>query len=479
MNVSAVLRAFALFLLTAALATPPAHAQETQVGTYLATVKRYADAMIEHGRDSYGEVQSPLFASALDRTTMRIPEEVLPAIEGIREGDRALFGGNPMHDECFYMLLYELTPITGDRRYKDAADAALEYFLTRAQSPATGLFAWGEHMYLDFRTETMGGRDIHEFYRPWILFDESYALAPEPMNRFARGLWYHQVGDLEHGYFSRHATWSAPKADTGNEFPRHGGFYMAQWAEAYKRTGAYIYLGAIETLLNYFERVRHSESGALPNVHPGGDKKVVIWTESQLAQAIELADGAGKVPPDLGARMLETARRNDASYLKLAHSDKGMVDTASYEKLEPEAYASMWASGYGAFTNAGTAMLCYERYLQCKNEAYRTLMLDVAQRYLASEPDTSIELYPYVMGDAIFLMVAAHRLTDDAAYLERGRYFADTAIPLFWNDGPLPRASTKTNHYEAVTRADTLSRALLLLWGELNDRNLETRYIDR
>ena len=38
-------------------------------GDYLTIVKLYADAMIKDGRDVYGTEHSPLFASALDRTT--------------------------------------------------------------------------------------------------------------------------------------------------------------------------------------------------------------------------------------------------------------------------------------------------------------------------------------------------------------------------------------------------------------------------
>ena len=72
---------------------------------YLTIVRRYADAMIEHGRDVYGEVKSPLFAVTLDRKTLRLPEKPPGNISGIRNGDRTLTGANPMHDEtsckCF------------------------------------------------------------------------------------------------------------------------------------------------------------------------------------------------------------------------------------------------------------------------------------------------------------------------------------------------------------------------------------------
>ncbi len=51
---------------------------------YLEIVTSYADALIDHGRDSYGDAHSPLFAAAMDRETMK--PGAFPGIEGIRDG---------------------------------------------------------------------------------------------------------------------------------------------------------------------------------------------------------------------------------------------------------------------------------------------------------------------------------------------------------------------------------------------------------
>ena len=47
---------------------------------HLKLVRAYADAMIEHGRDTYGEVHSPLFAAALDRKTLTVPRGTAPPV---------------------------------------------------------------------------------------------------------------------------------------------------------------------------------------------------------------------------------------------------------------------------------------------------------------------------------------------------------------------------------------------------------------
>ncbi len=479
-----MMRRVAILLLVGLAGCGTIPARDAQGAKYLDVARRYADAMIEHGRDVYGPEHSPVFASALALDPIALPAD-LPPIEGIRKDDRTYAGGNPMHDENLYMMLYDLADATRDARYREAADDALRYFFEHAQSPATGLFAWGEHLFWDFQREAMGGNDIHEFFRPWLLTDASYRVAPRAMKEYAVGLWLHQIADHTQGFYSRHATWSKHLPHAGNEFPRHGGFYIAQWAEAYRQTKDPVFLTAIETLAAYFERVRNPKTLAVPNRNPrSGD--VVCWTLSQLSLSIDLCEAAKSVPEPLAAKMREACRKNDASFLALPHDfddpAKGIVSTATFSLDAPPAasgYCPTWASGYGIDTNAQAAMTGYERYLQGADPAFKTLVLTTAQRYLESDPKTDIELYPGSLGDAVYLMIAAHRLTHERRYLDRACVLADMSIATFWDRGPLPRASSRKSHYETITRADTLARALVLLHGELNGKKLPTNYCDR
>jgi len=140
-----------------------------------------------------------------------------------------------MHDQNLYQVLYGLTRATGERKYADEADKALSYFLTNCQSSVTGLLPWGEHLCWGFENDDRSGW-IHEFFRPWKLWDRCYALDKPACVRFARGLWDHQIGDKKTGGFSRHAAYQRHGPATGMDFPCHGGYYIATWAEAYGRT---------------------------------------------------------------------------------------------------------------------------------------------------------------------------------------------------------------------------------------------------
>jgi hypothetical protein len=101
---------------------------------FLAVVRRYADTMLERGRDTYGPQKSGLFLSALDRTTLA-PLTSRPAPPGgIRRGDRpgrpwsAMNGANPHLDQNLLRVMYALSEITGDPRYGKAVDEELTWF---------------------------------------------------------------------------------------------------------------------------------------------------------------------------------------------------------------------------------------------------------------------------------------------------------------------------------------------------------------
>ena len=122
------------------------------------------------------------------------------------------------------------------------------------------------------------------------------------------------------------------------------------------------------------------------------------------------------------------------------------------------------------------------RYQQVKLGGYKKLVLNAANRYLDAEVDLAFPVYPGTLGDVIYLMLGAYEITGEKKYLDRADYFAQRAVGIFLNDGvPLPRASSKHAHYEAITRGDTLMMALLDLWAtkSLPEKKLQLIYNDR
>lgn len=453
---------------------------------YLEIVKSYVKTMLEKGRDRYGAESSPLFASALDRETMRLPEgkrleEIMNLSKeewGIRAHDRILTGGNVQHQQNLYQILYALSEWTGDSTYKREADQSLKWFFERCQSPVTGLMAWGEHLGWDFHSEQIVRDSYHEFFRPWVLWDKSFELAPGVCTDFALGLWNHQIYDQKTGEFSRHAKWSEHAPGTKRQFPRHGGFYIRTWAEAYYLTGDEIFLEAIKVLCDFFENNASKESGAIP-AQVGDEEEAngrMIWPVSNVSLAIDLWDSAEKLPGEHAVRMRNMALKIDSTFLKIPHQlspdGEGFMTYGNVHTLQPEDvanwgkrfYSDLWATGYGEATDALVANTLMLRYQQNQEPRFRAMILATAQRYINSDINLDYPVYPGTFGDIIWLMISAQELSGEDKFLERAHYYAREGVSLFLKDSTLPAASSNHTHYEAITKDDTFMMSLLKLY---------------
>ncbi len=446
---------------------------------FLKIVEDYANAMIKQGRDHYGKEHSPLFASALNRETMKLGTKVeFGSIEGVRETDRALGGANPLSDKDLLQILYKLTDLTGDKKYAKAADDALGFFFSHCQSRATGLMCWGEHLYWDFYSEACAHApnfDIHET-EVWPFWDQCYKLAPDACWKFAIGEWDHQIFDKMTGDFSRHAKWSEHGPKSGFEFPRYAGQMIERWADAYSRKENFNrerrdeLLTAIELLFRRMEEnTKLTKSGYLPaGRSKEGDHINVVWLTSNLELARCLEKAAHLMDTELAARMKKFALQQDINFLNAPHKfdsiGGGFAVTLHAETGKPRTrsmnkpYSTEWGSGYGYGPHAGTANLCYQRYSSLNAEyadlaqKYRALMLVAANKYLESSPDTSQLLKPDVFSSVIELMLNSYETTGAEVYLDRANYFGQLGVKIFLPDGyPLPRATNKHNHYEAMT----------------------------
>ncbi len=420
-------------------------APETPIDLFK-VVQRYADTMIERGRDTYGPEKSGLLLSALDRTTLA-PLTVRPAPPaGIRRGDRPgrpwveMNGANPMLDQNLLRVFYSLSEITGDSRYARVADEELAWFFEHTMSPKTGLLPWGEHLSWDVildRPVSGGDEMVHEYARPWVLWDRCFALAPAASETFALGVWEHQVANHQTGGFDRHAPYAAHGPVDGKDFPRHAGFYIGTWCYAWKYTTNQVFLRAIETLLTRFERKRVQKDGSLA--------ATIGPLDCELAATL--------VPEPLAARLRAFAAKEDELILsELSPQARGDTSVSVPPK---------WQTGYGAGTLAGQAMFCLARHEQTEQPAYRDLLVAIADAYLRSRPEEDVDLWPMSLAHAISTEVAAWRLTGQPKYLDQATVFARWAVEWFWQDQPLPRASLRTGHYETITGADSLALALL------------------
>jgi hypothetical protein len=448
--------------------------------------------MVRDGRDGYGREHSPLFAAALDRKTMQLGSRgQFGKIEGVRETDRSIGGANPQVDVPLYQILYALSEITGKAGYATEADQALGFFFNHCQSSATGLMAWGEHLYWDFETETCQGIDrSHEVGGEWPFWDQCYRLAPDACWRFALGQWDHQIADKTTGDFSRHAQWSKHGPQKGADFPRYAGQLIINWADAYirpdnaRRERRAELITAITCLVRRMEdNMRQTPTGYLPAL-AGAD---YLWPTSNLELARCLWKAApllGREHRELAGRMQALALRQDENFFRAPHEvTKGggfavTLDTRTGQPRDRSMnrpYTATWASGYGYGTHAGAANRCHERMQQLAAThpalaaQYRGLILAAAAQYLSAETNPGELQKPETFAVVIELLLTANRLTGEGKYLGRADYFGRLGVDLFLGDGrPLPKASNQHEHYETITGGPDFMWSLLELHRALH-----------
>src|SRR5687768_15403855 len=109
---------------------------------YLPIIYKFADAMLDRGRDTNG-----LFHSALDRTTFS-PLTNRPFSEK-----------SPDTHQNLLRLLYTLSELSGKPKYRDAADTELRWFLENRE------------------------KQKFIFTRPWMLWDRCFAVSPDASRR--------------------------------------------------------------------------------------------------------------------------------------------------------------------------------------------------------------------------------------------------------------------------------------------------------
>jgi hypothetical protein len=438
---------------------------------YIAVVYRYADALLEKGRDTYGPQQTGLFLSALDRATLAPLTNRPAAPAGVEEADRAgepggpLVGANPQHDENLLRLLYLLSELSSKPRYRQAADASLQWFLAHAPAPATGLLPWGRHSSWNaLKDEPLAADGVaggtHEFLRPWLLWERCFEIAPPASKRFALGLWEHQIADHQSGAFDEAALLAGHSPRDGRDLARHAGFFIRTWAMAYAQTQEPQFLRATECLLARFEKKRDPKTGWIEAYRESAES----WPSSTLSLAIDCDGAAHWVAEPLASRLRDFASREDGLVCGLPQELErrgGFAARVTVATGKPTGLVTpRWQARPGENTTAQVGMMCVARYDNTGQLGFRRLLLGAADAYLDSMPATGDDVWPGTFGQAISLLVAAWRHTARLEYLDRARALADFAIERYFDGNPLPRASLKSAHYESITGADTLALAL-------------------
>ncbi len=260
----ALVLAGCLFLPISATAAPATDS------TRLATVRAFADHVLEKGRDRWSGKKTPLLADGINVDTGE------PVVWRYRNREYIIH--NLASQQNLFRVLTALTELTGEERYKNAALSAVRYHFDRLAA-SCGLLRWGGHQFIDLRTlQPVGGFDAncHEFKNSFPYYDLMREAKPEATARFLRAFWNAHILDWRTLDMNRHGAYGRRlgklwDSDFGNPEPFFEGRGLTfincgtdliyAGATLFRFTGEEGALHWAERLAHQYVRARHPETG--------------------------------------------------------------------------------------------------------------------------------------------------------------------------------------------------------------------------
>jgi hypothetical protein len=442
-------------------AAPPARA-------LLDVATRALDSLIAAGRPYHG-----LFPSLLDRRSGAMLQHLPPPIPGQRMGDRAHLGSNLIHDQAALATLYALAAALDRPDYAQAADTYLERFATHCTDTATGLFPWGEHAYWHLLEDRVGNSydlrgpestrlPTHDHLRqaPAWLWERLWEANPRCVEHFAEGLDFHWK-EGEPSEYNRHANITVrertPRAMRASDFPRHGGFFILDWAFAYLKTGRADFLRQIERMLDHWWAQRDAQGLLVTQTRT--EQEVASFrgqpapgqTIGHAASLLEAAELLHTAQPALAATIRERAATYIDGFFSAPHDLKRgafmlRVRLGTEDEWEP---MPIWGSEYGLWpaSYVGLSTLC--AYRLTRDPRLLEWAAAVGDAYAAQPLPTTGCVPAMDAGLGVGLMADLYSITRDQRWLETGLQLAARIIPVFWDDSPLPRGAAGIDFYES------------------------------
>ena len=169
-------------------------------------VRKFADTVLKHGRDTYREKTTPLFVDGLNVDTLEPVRWKLKGQEWIPS--------NLARQQNLLRTLVGLSNLTGDPCYHDAAAATVKYHIEHLQSE-NGLFQWGGHRLIDLATgEPRGeGKMVHEMKFVLPFYELFWEVDPKATERFIKAFWNAHVLDWKNLDMTRHGSYGKRASD--------------------------------------------------------------------------------------------------------------------------------------------------------------------------------------------------------------------------------------------------------------------------
>ncbi|MEM8970424.1 MAG: hypothetical protein AAGE93_28675, partial [Bacteroidota bacterium] len=390
-------------------------------------------------------------------------------------------GSNFYHDVETIKLFLALSELTGEGQYQTVVESYARDFLKYCQNPATGLLAWGEHLYYNFYADSVMVGDLenprddiyHEFLAetpPWeFLWDIDTAAVRKAIS----GVRYHFRSPTTQTFlFNRHARWQkvdkhdyrglAQYQDGGQPWIKHSGLQCYSFSFLYSKTEKSLWKKWAEGSGSLYWKYRNPETNLTVSCIDDPRDVARYASLSQTSLLCYYWLKSAQQHPEFNYLreraevMLKSVEKyswnsEESSYYSLLH----LNGKALNEDLIPVIF-----TGYGGSDVIQFGRVAAYFYLVTQDPAYKEMVNKVADMLLKTDwPD---DFVVNSLASALQFSLDAHEILEDDRLLQSAQNYASIAIEKLWSRQLFVRQPNDP-YYEAKLETNNLVAGLLRL----------------
>jgi pectate lyase len=208
---------------------------------YLNAVRTFADNVLRYGRDTYGLKHTPLFVDGL---MVRDPNDpnygddgIFKPVEWIAPNGNRWVLSNFASQQTLLRTLDGLSTVTGDPKYRKAAEEAIEYAFENLRSP-NGLFYWGMGYAYDAEADKACG-DVctHSLRYHYPYYGLMWQVYPNETRDYVESFWAAHIINWSNLDLCRYAPLDSYRVTKGWDHEYKGGpvFFKHRFSRSVKR----------------------------------------------------------------------------------------------------------------------------------------------------------------------------------------------------------------------------------------------------
>ena len=336
----------------------------------LGPIKNHYQTIVNHGRDHYGDQNTPVWMSSLDPSTHSYPADDqrpahIPARVYLDRSVDAPKGATLYWDLPDLATAYNLSYIFQDSLYWQAANDYVNFFLQHCRAN-NGVILWGNHYFYDafqdtpvrFKSSenpeaidlTSEKGDLHEMRPLSAPWDILWSIDSVVVEQHIRVITSNHLVDETTGEFNRHAD-----NERGYAFLEYGGILAYTLSWLYQKTGDQTLLEQADKIIEFSYGFRNPTTGLIEN-SPTQDRwdKYASTTEIGL-WANYILKAADLAPENYSHNWIEKADQAISDWIRFGYDPgqemfHGALNVADGKPIKrtddypyrPDNYSNIW-----------------------------------------------------------------------------------------------------------------------------------------